>query len=193
MFFPGQILNFDKMEFETIHTERLTLRKLTPEILAFIYENYEKEEIKIMLGLDTDEDYTRDRNKSLGGYTTYRSTMIQFKIVDNESGLVIGAAGFHNWYAEHSRAELGYIITKEEFKNKGIMTEAVSAILEYGFTTMNLERVEAYTSPSNEPSIKLLKKFNFTQEGYMRKRYFYDGKFEDSPVFGLLKEEYKSI
>ena len=181
------------MEFETIHTERLTLRKFTPETFAFIFDNYSKEEIMVLLGLNTDEDYTRDRNKSLGGYTTYRSTMIQFKIVDNASGLVVGAAGFHNWYAEHSRAELGYALTKEEFKNKGIMTEAVTAILDYGFNVMNLERIEAFTSPSNEPSIKLLNKFNFTQEGYMRKRYFYDGKFEDSPVFALLKEEYKLL
>ncbi len=179
------------MEFEVLTTERLLLRKLTPDGFKYIFENYSDGEIKNQLGLLTDEDFIREKEKVMGGYTTYDRTVVQFKLILKENNEVIGSCGYHNWYLDHKKAELGYTLIKDEFKRKGYMGEAVSKILEYGFKIMNLNRIEACISPENIASLSLIKKFGFTREGYLRKHFIREGEIQDTIIFSLLKEEYK--
>ena len=92
---------------------------------------------------------------------------------------------------EHRRAELGYAFFDESFRGKGLMAEAVKAVIAYGFHQMDLHRIEAHISPHNLPSLKLIRKFHFTEEGLLRKHYFTNGVREDSKVFSLLREEFE--
>lgn len=179
------------MEFETHSTERLLLKKLTPETFTFLFENYPDAEVKKLLGITTDEELRKEKEKSQGGYTTYDRTILSFLLVLKENNTIMGRCGYHNWYNEHQKAELGYHLFQDENKRKGYMTEAVSAILGYGFDTMNLNRIEACTSPENEASIGVLKKHGFTQEGRLRQHYNRNGDIQDSLIFSLLKEEHK--
>lgn len=181
------------MEFEILTTERLLLKKFTPEGFKYLFENYSKDEIKAQLGLTTDEEFERDKQKSEGGYKTYDRSIVQFKLILKETNEVIGAGGFHNWYAVHSKAELGYALNKDEHKQKGYMSEAVRTILEYGFHSMQLNRVEACVGPANTASLSLIRKFGFTQEGYLRKHFTRDGEVQDSIIFSLLREEYEGM
>ncbi|HNA65910.1 MAG TPA: GNAT family protein, partial [Saprospiraceae bacterium] len=91
---------------------------------------------------------------------------------------------------EHQRAELGYVMTDQSFRNKGFMSEAVEAVLNYGFNVLRLNRIEALVGRNNIPSLKIMRKFGFVQEGCMRRHYNVDGVFEDSLVFSILEEEY---
>lgn len=75
-------------------------------------------------------------------------------------------------------------------RSQGLMTEALHAVIEHGFTKMNLHRIEALVGIENTPSLKLMQKFKFTQEGILRQHYFINDKYEDSVVFSLLREEY---
>jgi ribosomal-protein-alanine N-acetyltransferase len=181
------------MEFEILSTERLLLRKLTPEGFKYIFENYSKDEIKAQLGLSTDEEFIKEKQKSDGGYKTYDRSIAHFKLIVKETNEVIGGGGFHNWYAAHSKAELGYVLNKEEHKRKGYMSEAVSTLLEYGFHSMQLNRIEACIGPANIASLSLIRKFGFTQEGYLRKHFTRDGEVQDSIIFSLLREEYEGM
>ena len=131
------------MEFEIITTERLRLKKITPEGFKYIFENFSEEEIKKQLGLSTEEEFIKEREKNRGGYLTYDRSIVQFKLILKETEAVIGTSGFHNWYFDHRKAELGYVLNKDEYKRKGYMGEAVNAILAYGFNIMNLNRIEA--------------------------------------------------
>lgn len=178
------------MKFETLSTDRLILKKLTPESFSYIFANHSKEEIKKLLGLTTDDDFIREQKKAEGGYKTYDRSIAHFKLILKESNDVIGGAGFHNWYALHRRAELGYMLYKDEHKRKGYMEEALRAILDYGFYNMELNRVEANIGPKNEASLNLIKKFGFSQEGYLKQHFMYEGEVQDTLVFALLKEEY---
>lgn len=146
-----------------------------------------------MLGLNTEEDYLREKKKAEGGYRTYDRSIEHFKLVLKENDEVIGGAGFHNWYAIHKRAELGYVMYKEEQRRKGLMEEAVRAILDHGFRVMELNRVEATIGPKNEASLNLIKKLGFTQEGHLRNHYVHEGEVQDTLIFGLLREEYLNL
>jgi ribosomal-protein-alanine N-acetyltransferase len=179
------------MDFEIIATERLLLRILKPEHYKYIFENYAEAEIRSFFGILTDEEFFKAKMKYEGGYTTYRSTILQFQLIDKETQNLIGSSGYHNWFPEHHRAELGYQLTMDEYKNKGLMSETLKTILKYGFNTMDLNRIEAFIGPYNIPSLKLIKKYNFKQEALLRQHYMYNGIIDDSLLFALLKEEYE--
>jgi RimJ/RimL family protein N-acetyltransferase len=102
----------------------------------------------------------------------------------NRSAL-IGTIGFWKITKEHYRAEIGYLL-HPRFQGKGMMQEAFTAVLDYGFKVMYLHSVEANVNPGNLASIKLLEKNNFTREAYFKENYFYGGKFLDSAIYSLL-------
>jgi [ribosomal protein S5]-alanine N-acetyltransferase len=178
------------MEIETLMTQSLILKKLTPEVYNFIFETLSKEEIQSFFGHTSEEEYILERTKFEKGYSTHRLSIATFQMLDKTSHEIIGACGFHNWYLEHNRAELGYSMLKENYKRKGLMTEAVKAIIHYGFTTMNLHRIEALVGSDNKASLRIIEKHNFKREGLLRQHYFVNGNYEDSIIYSLLKEEY---
>lgn len=179
------------MDFEEIKTKRLLLRKLTPEVYWFIHENYTDDELMEFLALKSFCELTKEKEKYAKGLSTHNKSFVNFKLFDLHSGLHIGNCGFHTWYVEHYRAEIGYDICTETLKGKGFMTEALQSILEYGFGSMNLNRIEAFVSPQNIPSLKLMQKFGFQQEGHLRQHYNKNDEIQDSAVFSLLKHEYR--
>jgi len=180
------------MEIETYQTSRLQLRKFTPEVYHQLFSNYSAPEIKEIIRLETEEQYQKLLQKYEGGLAGYNRSLVTFQLIERKSNAVIGACGFHNWYADHRRAELGYHLDKDEFKQQGFMKEAIAFVLQYGFGEMDLHRVEALVSPNNEPSLKLVKHFGFQEEGLLKEHYFINDKFEDSLIFGLLQKNFKA-
>jgi ribosomal-protein-alanine N-acetyltransferase len=181
------------MQLQTLETPRLLLKKLSPEDFVSLFENYPDTEAKKILGLNSDEELIKEKEKSKGGYVTYDRSILAFLLVLKETGETIGRCGFHNWYSQHRRAEIGYLLNAEENKRKGYMSEALKIILDHGFGNMNLNRIEACTSPANIASQNLLKKYGFVQEGYLRQHFVRTDVAEDSLVFSLLKQEYNPL
>ncbi len=176
-----------------VETERLLLKEITPGILDEVFNTLTDSEIIAFLGLNSKEELATEKYKWQGGYTTCRTSMKQFLLCLKGSGKIIGKGGFHNWYAEHSRAEVGYALTDETAKNKGYMKEALKAMITYGFEQMRLNRIEAYVGSANEPSLRLMKAYGFTKEGVLRSHFYKNGKLEDSVCFSLLKHEYDAM
>ena len=179
------------MEFKKLTTDRLILRILSPEVYDFIYQNFSEEEQMKFLGLSSKEELVKEKNKYDNGLSMFNKSFRGFQLIDKASDKIIGWCGYHTWYTEHSRAEIGYNISIESFKQKGLMSEALKPILEYGFITMNLHRVEALVATYNIPSLKLLDKMDFKKEGVLREHYFVNNRMEDSVVYSLLKSEFR--
>lgn len=178
------------MTFEILTTERLLLRKLSLETFEYIYANYSNEQLIGFLGLENEEQLAIEKNKFEKGLTTFNKSFLYFQILDKSTEKIIGWCGFHTWYLDHFRAEIGYGLFDENFKNKGIMTETMKAVLEYGFHQMKLYRIEAFIGTYNIPSLKLVEKFGFTKEGILRNHYLKNNVMEDSVVYSLLQDEY---
>lgn len=174
------------MNFFTIETERLLLKKLSPQDFNYLFQNHSKTTIKKILGYDTDEEYKTEKNKFIKGYSSYSHSFVFFQLYHKAQQCIIGGCGFHNWAVTHRRAELGYSLKNDDFKKQGYMSEALPPIINYGFTQMKLYRMEALISPDNTPSLKLIKKFGFIKEGLLRKHYFTNETFEDSIIFSRL-------
>jgi ribosomal-protein-alanine N-acetyltransferase len=178
------------MKFEEIHTGKLILRKLTQECFDYIHSELTQNEQLKILGLKTNEELLKEKEKYKNGLSSYNKKFLYYQLIDKNTKEIIGWCGFHTWYTDHNRAEIGYGLFDDNYKGQGIMSEVLALIVSYGFKVMNLERIEAFVDPTNTPSIKLLKRMSFKEEGLLKHHYFYNNRMEDSIVFALLKSEH---
>ncbi|WP_341840010.1 GNAT family N-acetyltransferase [Chitinophaga caseinilytica] len=98
---------------------------------------------------------------------------------------VIGVIGYVRMQAAHHRAEVGYML-HDAYHGKGILREALAAVLQHGFDTYRLHSVEAIIDPANSASEKVLTHAGFVKEGFFREASYWNGKFSDIFVFSLL-------
>lgn len=171
-------------------TPRLILNPITPDIINELFKTKTKEQIIEHFGFDED-GYLHLEEMNTKGMVTHRLSLFVFLLIDKETNKPLGECGFHTWNLRHRRAEVFYMLRKDEYKQKGIMSEALKVVLEFGFTQMGLHRVEGLVADWNTPSVKLLLKNNFVKEGTMREDYFVDGKNESSDCYSLLKWEWE--
>jgi RimJ/RimL family protein N-acetyltransferase len=90
----------------------------------------------------------------------------------------------------HCRAELGYWVGRP-YWNRGFATEAASAILEFGFTTLELNRIQAMHMTRNPASGRVLQKLGMRLEGIHRQYYWKTGRPEDLARYALLRENWR--
>lgn len=85
---------------------------------------------------------------------------------------------------------LGYWMG-EEFAGKGLMTEAVGAVVPYCFETLGLHRIHAAFLPHNMASRRVLEKNGFVEEGFAENYLQIDGRWADHVLVGLTRERYE--
>lgn len=170
-------------------TDRLVLRELNPYIYKNVMTTLEDEALTKYFGFDTDEQLRYEEERFSQGLTMAGRSFLYFHLIDKVTDKVMGWCGYHTWFLKHQRAEIGYQLNRDEFKNKGFMKEAMGPILRYGFDAMNLHRIEALLAMYNIPSLKLVQHFGFSKEGLLREHYNVDGVMEDSVIFSLLHHE----
>ena len=170
-------------------TERLYLREQTREILLEVLKQ-SREEQNVFFGAESDDilDYELKKLKAKIKDNIVQN-WVKWDLVLLDTGIVIGSCGFHNWQPIHERAEVGYLL-REEYRKQGYMSEALRAVIQYGFQKMDLNRIEAFISPDNKPSVQVVKGLNFRYEGTLRQHYKSHDKIHDSAVYALLKSEY---
>ncbi|MBY0122791.1 GNAT family N-acetyltransferase [Bacillus sp. S/N-304-OC-R1] len=115
-------------------------------------------------------------------------TGIRWGITLKGQDKVIRSCGFLNISPRHSRAEIGAELSKDYWR-RGIMSEALTAIIGYGFQDLGLMRIQALIEPPNTPSIQLFESKGFIREGLLRKYEYTCGKFDDLYMYSLLKTD----
>jgi RimJ/RimL family protein N-acetyltransferase len=85
---------------------------------------------------------------------------------------------------------LGIAIGDLKMASKGLGTEAIRLMLDYGFRTLNLHRIELFVHDFNERAQKAYKKLGFVEEGRKREALYSDGKYHDEILMAILKEEW---
>jgi RimJ/RimL family protein N-acetyltransferase len=100
-------------------------------------------------------------------------------------GKIIGVISLNSIEKNH-KAEIGYWLS-ENYWGKGIMSEAVSTMIEFGFSKLKLKRIYAKTFTFNPASGKVLEKNGFEKEGLLKKEVVKDGRYLDAFLFGLIK------
>lgn len=98
---------------------------------------------------------------------------------------MIGNLGYWRTDLANHRAEIGYMLHPDYWR-KGILSESLSAVIDFGFNVIGLHSICANINPGNEASRQLLLKHGFVKEAYFKEDYYFEGKFLDSEIYGLL-------
>lgn len=146
--------------FPILITERLNLRKILPADLDRIhYFRSDKEINKYIKRVPQTRKMTIEHiEKITSDFRTDKS--ISWGITTKESNELIGSICLWNFSEDKKTAEVGYDLDPK-FQGQGIMSEALKAILDFGFNQKGFETIEAYTDYRNIPSKKLLKQHGF--------------------------------
>jgi ribosomal-protein-alanine N-acetyltransferase len=170
-----------------LRTERLILRNLSLKDSETIFSYFSDPEMTKFYGMEPFK--TRiEADKFIKDFIDDYTLLYRWGIVERESGRLIGTCGFHALSEKHLRAEIGYEIDIP-YWGKGYATEAINALIYYGFDSMNLQRIGANVYPENVGSRKVLEKAGFTHEGLLRSYLFQGGKYHDANVFSILRRE----
>lgn len=102
---------------------------------------------------------------------------------------IIGIIGFMWIQRENAAAEVGYSLHRA-YWNQGIMTEALQELIQYGFGTMNLNRIEAQHETQNPASGAVMRKCGMMKEGTLRQRLMNKGRFVDVDLYAILRRDY---
>ena len=157
-------MNNNICPFPILQTERLSLRKLSPDDAEEIFFLRTDENINKYIDrtraktIDDAYNFINKTNQSIDN-----NELIDWAIIfKNDSGL-IGSICLWNFSREENKAEVGYELLPD-FQGKGIAQEAMLVVLDYGFNVMLLNKIEADTRKENLASTKLLEKFNFIRD-----------------------------
>lgn len=118
-----------------------------------------------------------------------KNSCAQFAIVQRDSEQVIGSCLLHRYDPGSARAEIGYVLGRPHW-GRGLMVEALRAVIAAAFAQADLRRLEAEIDPRNLGSLAVIEKLGFTREGLLRERWVSHGLPHDVAVFGLLRKEW---
>jgi Acetyltransferases, including N-acetylases of ribosomal proteins len=120
-------------------------------------------------------------------------TQYHFVICLLEEGRPIGTIGFHRVDYENGGAEFGISIGEKSEWNKGYGTDASSAICDFGFAELRLERIELDVYADNARAQRSYEKAGFALEGTLRSAHFSQGEYWDVQRMALLREEWLAL
>lgn len=101
----------------------------------------------------------------------------------------VGGAGFHGVDWPSRAAELGLLIGNKEYWGRGYGTDATRALVRWGFRELNLNRVWLRVFEDNAAGIRCYEKVGFRLEGRLRQDRFREGRYVDTLVMGVLRDE----
>ncbi len=164
----------------TLRTDRLTLRRMSVRDADDMFEYACRQEVTeyLLWYPHQSKKYTSDYLRYIGARYNL-GEFYDWAVVENESGKMIGTCGFTRFDLPHNSAEIGYVLNPD-FHGKGYATEAAERVVEFGFSSLPLHRIEAKFMRGNDASLRVMEKLGMTFEGYRR-----DGM--------LVKQEYKTI
>ena len=173
--------------FPLLETKRLKLREITTKDVSSIFECFSNEQLTRYYGQDPFENIEQAKKLVDFFASSYAEKKgIRFGIELKQTEELIGTIGFNAWSMKHRRAEVGYEI-HPSYWGKGYASEALEAIVSYGFKKMDLTRIGAIVFIENIASNQMLTKFAFEREGILKKYMVQNGKPYDVYSYSLVK------
>jgi len=168
-------------------TARLTARRFGPRDLAPFVAMRDDPEVARYQSWDryTDDDGRR--------FIAEMATLqpgdpgwFQFALEDKVSGSFVGDCGLFIDGADPRLARIGHTIARP-FWNKGLATEAVTALADFAFGRFGLHRITASVDPRNVGSCRVLEKAGFRKEAHFRQSEWFKGQWADDIIYARLQ------
>ncbi len=174
----------------SLETERLLLRKLRLEDAGDLFEYASDPEVSRYTTWEahkTIDDSRAILSQWMDLYAT--GQVAPWGVVHKGDAKLIGTCGFVSWAPRHARAEVAYALSRK-YWNKGYTTEAVRAVIAFGYNTMRLNRIEARCEIPNVGSARVMEKVGMKFEGVLRQQLFVKGVYVDLKMYSILRAEW---
>jgi RimJ/RimL family protein N-acetyltransferase len=112
--------------------------------------------------------------------------------IETEEAVHIGNIGLHDLDWKNRSASMGIVIGEREYWGRGYGSDAITTLLGFAFSEMNLHRIHLSVFDFNERAIRCYEKCGFRHEGRAREALFQDGKYHDSLLMGIVRREFLS-
>ena len=179
--------------FPSLSTKRLQLREIVASDATSLLAIHGDREAMKWFGTDPLADLEA-AERVIAGFANMRQvpTGVRWGIVHADparGGALLGTCGVFRWNRGWRTCLTGYELARHA-QGQGYMTEALRAIYAWAFVSMAVDRIEAQVHPLNAPSLALLKKLGFVEEGLMREAGLWMGERRDLVQLGLLRREF---
>ena len=176
--------------FPILNTQRLLLRQITQDDDRSMLEVLSDEDTCEYLTHNAVNDIATIQRMIYGMQRFFdEKQRIRWGIAKRQDNSIIGHCGFFDIDKANCCAEISYCL-KSGLWGQGIMTEALDAMLKFGFEDYGLNRIVAKVMKDNVGSINVLRKLGFVYEGILRESLYKNGKYHDLMIFSILKNEY---
>ena len=174
-----------------LETQRLILRPMRSEDAQDMYEYASRPEASAYTIWDSHRSIDETRKFLACVEVNYaRGEIENWGIEFEADGKFIGTCGFFFWDMPHRGAEIHYALSPD-YSGRGLMTEAIQAVLRFGFERMGLHRIEAKCMVQNRASERVMQKAGMKFEGIMRDGIFAKGRYHDLKVYAVLEKEWE--
>jgi ribosomal-protein-alanine N-acetyltransferase len=178
-----------KSQFPQLETKNLILRASNLSDAEAIFQVFADEDVTKYHDLEPPTSIEQVKGLINRRSERFKSRQgIRWGIARKNDNVIIGSCGYG--YKSPFLGEIGYELAKAHWQ-QGIMTEALRAVIKFGFQAIGLNRIEAMVMLENTASIKLLQKLGFLEEGILREYGYWKGQFHDLRIFSLLKKDYQ--
>ncbi|OIV41020.1 GNAT family N-acetyltransferase [Flavobacterium johnsoniae] len=180
------MLEFNFHPFPVLETDRLLLRRITNDDVNEVFELRSNPETMKFIP----RPLVKNNEDALEHIAMIEEKIetnlgINWGITLKDNPRLLGIIGYYRLQPENYRAEIGYMLLPE-FHGKGIIPEAVSTLIKFGFENLKLHSIEAVIDPENYASEKVLQKCGFVKEAHLKEAEFYEGVFLDKVIYSLL-------
>jgi RimJ/RimL family protein N-acetyltransferase len=177
--------------FERLETSRLIIRRFREDDIPALTAYRSDPNVYRYLPWDSyDENKARALVEELKDKEPGEPGRYFFALEDKSTRKLIGDL-YLRTEDDKRLAEIGYVFALSS-QGKGLATEAVRALLEYAFGTLQMHRLIARAVADNAASLKLLERFGFRKEAHFVKSFWYRGAWMDTVVYALLGEEWQA-
>jgi RimJ/RimL family protein N-acetyltransferase len=177
--------------FDSLKTSRLTIRRFRASDAPAFAAYRNDPEVERYQGWESCSDAeASDFIESLTDqHPGAADQWFQFAIEEAETGQLAGDCGLFCYDEGAAQAELGFTLATLH-QRRGYAHEAISAVLEYAFSRLEVHRVHSVTDERNYPAQALLENLGFRIEGRFRENLWFKGEWASERVYALLGEEW---
>lgn len=174
--------------FPALQTSRLDLIEIKQENLTDIFELFNDAKVTKFYNIATLAN-VGEAQRIIDWFQSrfLEKSGIRWGIALKGKNKIIGTVGFNNFTKNH-RANIGFDL-QSSFWNNGYITEALAVILKFGFSQLEINRIEAEVMQGNIASEKVLSKLGFKNEGGLRHWLYWNEFHFDMTMFSILRSD----
>lgn len=176
---------------EEISDGNLILRKISKNDVDFFFKSLNEKNLTTYLSLGPLKSLEQSKGL-IKNYLRYWDKCLQFNYIvelHNLEVMKIGSISLWNVNWQHQRTQIGIWLIPS-FWGKGFGEKSINLIKKVAFNHLKINRLEAYIALENQRSVSLFEKCGFNREGMLKQYLNFQGKYHNTVIVALLKDDF---